>query len=351
MIGSMRVLLLVAVTVAPLAAQAVPGLPSSAAGAAPNEAVLSDAEIAARKVLEEYGDGEGSDHGLRLLRRALREAGDGQTDVALELLDAARVELPGSPLVAHAKGDLHAAREEWDAALDEYARGARDGYEFRSAFNSGVVQHRRSEATLRADAVQALGEDIWGDRALVPATLPDGPQPGLLKAVEAAIQRHRGARLSFLRALDERFDDAARESVAALNERLDELQAMRDELLERQQDQDGEDEQEGEDGEPDDEQQQDENEDEQEQQDDEQQDGDQGQDDEPQDQQQPEQDEGEDEQDAPPPNEGQGEVAPANLTPQQMSELLDKLEELEEVALKLQRIQRENERRGVEKDW
>lgn len=279
-----------------------------------------------------------ADTGLRLLRQARRAAEAGDTAVARELLAEARTEWPGAALIAHELGDLNTAESAWDAALVEYSKGAREPHAARSAFNTGVVRSRAAEQALEEAGVpidpSALGEVT-------------DPAP-LIEAIDAAVPQLENARRSFAESLRGAPDERARDSLAALTDRLDELAEMR-EALEQieppESDEEGEENEDSEEG--DDEQEQEEDQEQDDSEGDEQQDDAQ---DEKSEEEPPPEEEEEQQPDAPP--QAQPEPRePTRLTPQQVQELLATLEELEEEALEQARIQRAARRRSVEKDW
>jgi len=287
--------------------------------------------------------------GRKLTRQAQQALEQGNPERALELIQQARIEWPGSPVVAHTLADARYRQGDYAGALLEYDKGSGGAHAFRAFFNQGVTLNARGEQGLTEAGVPL-------DPAGIPADVDPGP---MLQAIDAALPDLESARGRFLESLDEQSDTSARESVASLNKRMDDLREMKEileEMQEEQEDQESEDQEEG-DEQSEDEQEDGEQDDEGEQ--DEQQEGDQpqdqDQDQEPQegepDQQQDQQ--GEQDQQEPtdpqdvPPMEGQQ----TQLTPQEMQSLLEQLEELEERAQALQRIRRAQQRKGVEKDW
>ncbi|GJM22847.1 MAG: hypothetical protein DHS20C15_27620 [Planctomycetota bacterium] len=303
------------------------------------------------------------DSGLKLLHQARAAARAGDDARALELIEAARIEWPGSPLVAHEFADRLLDDGAFDAALVEYSKGSGAPYAFRAAFNKGVARHREAETALTEAGVPADPQGLSDDA---------DPAP-LIAAIDAATPQLQSARRDFLEALAEHSDERARDSVAALTQRLDELAEMRERLEEQQQENDQEQ------NEDSDDQQQDSNDqddqDDQEQQDDQQDPNDQQNPDDQQqnqDQQNPEGDDPEDDQqdepegqEEPPPEEEEGgeqdeqqpppepepEQEQRRLTPQQLQELLATLDKLEEEAQRLEAQRRAANRRSVEKDW
>ena len=272
--------------------------------------------------------------GLVLAREARRALLDGQHERALELLEEARLEWPDSDEVLHLMADAYAAAGDVGAALGEYVKASTGPHAYRAHFNSGSLLSSATEAALAQAGVPL---DLAG--------LSEDADPGpLIEAIDKALPALAKAREDFLDALALRSDEPARESVAALTERLDELLAMRDELKDRQQQQKDE---KSDDGEPKDQDQQDSDKDQDKQ--DQQDGGDQDQQQPPPDQQ-PQDGEGQDEpadqtQQLPQPQPAQP------LTAAERKELLDKLQQLEAQALALDRERRARERTAVEKDW
>ncbi|MGQ0552662.1 MAG: tetratricopeptide repeat protein [Planctomycetota bacterium] len=313
------------------------------------------------------------DRGRELLREAQRLLAAGQAEPALEVLERARVEWPGSALVANTLGDALLAAGRHAEALAEYERGLRDGLQGRARFNRGVTRHRQAESWLSEAGVP-----------LDPAGLPEGPQPELLTAIERAQPELVGATEEFFAALDGGqlaegagksgtsgdAAAAARQSIGALNRRLDGLRAMAEELRRRQEEQQPKEDESSEDQpqegeqEPKDKPQ-----------------------DKPQDSDEPQQGEGEpppepregepnpepspqdgepgDEQEQPQPQEPQpsepepqGERPPEKapspqrlLSEAEVQRLLEKLAALEQEARALQKAREAARRRTVEKDW
>lgn len=281
---------------------------------------------------------------IALAHRARDEADAGDTEKAIATLKQARVAWPDSPQLAHMIADLYDASGRPEEALRWYGIAAPLGEAFRAHYHAGQISHALAEAAL--------------DEAGVPvdvAALPDQPDPELMAAIRTGIDALGVAREHFLDALLERSDARASESVSAITERIDELQEMLDELEQQQEEQEGEGEGDSPDDAPDDS-------------------GDEGEDGEgDQDQQgQPDEQPGEDEDDSddrpeeegddPPPddqesNENEGPPPSGEpmteqfLTSEQMQRLEDKLEEMAELAARLDALARQREREAGERDW
>ncbi|MHC4845799.1 MAG: tetratricopeptide repeat protein [Planctomycetota bacterium] len=284
--------------------------------------------------------------GILLTRDAQKLIAEGRAEEALLLLEEARVEWPDSPVVSQTLADAQLMLGNFGEALAEYERGSRDGYEHRSRFNSAVTLDVMAETRLSAANVP-----------LDPAGLPEGPQPEMLTAINEALPVLEGSRGEFLRALDETADGAlaaaARESIGAVNRRIDDLREMAEELQRRQ------DEQEDEESEDQDEEQEEGDEESDEEQDD--QEGDEEQDEE----QQPGENENEEPQDDQQPDEGEGDPdeqdqeggeqpepsEPRLLSREEVQQLLEKLDELEKEGRELRKMREAAARRTVEKDW
>ena len=301
--------------------------------------------------------GGGERRGLALARQARAALLAGDATGAEKLLEQARVEWPGSPLLAALSGDVMVASEAWSRALADYGDAVTaddDALTRHALFNRAVTASTSAEAALAEAGVP-----------LDPAGLPEqGAPPGLIPALEAGIPAVRRARDDFLAANDLAPGDAARRSIAALNRRLDDLEQMLDELRQREEDEGDEqgDEQgdEGEQGEQGDQQDGEQGQDGDRRQGDDGQPDDGGQD-EPEDQQDPpDEEQGEDqpspEQQQPdgqdpeaPPEQAPGDLT--DLTPEEMQRLIEQLENLERRARELQKARQERNRRAPEKDW
>jgi hypothetical protein len=284
--------------------------------------------------------------GIVLTRQAQAALAAGDGERALELLARARVEWPGSPVVANTIADAQRELGRYAEALAEYERGMRDEYAHHALFNRAVTRHRLAESGLAEAAVPA---DV--------AALPEGPQPEMLAAIERALPELAAAGEDFLGALDRRPDAAARESVAALNRRADALHAMQAELRRREQEQEPQDDEGQQDQEQQDRQDQQDRQEERDGQDEQQQDGQGASRDEPRqepqetpqgDEQQPQQDPGDQpEEDGSP----EAQATPRDLSPEEVQQLLDRLERLEKEARAVQKLREAARREPVEKDW
>jgi hypothetical protein len=283
--------------------------------------------------------------GIVLTRRAQAALADGDGERALELLAQARIEWPGSPVVANTIADAQRELGRYAEALAEYERGMRDEYVHHALFNRAVTRDRMAESGLEQAGVPA---DV--------AALPEGPQPDMLAAIGRALPELAAATDDFLDALDHRPGAAARESVAALNRRTDALRAMQDELRRREQEQDQDQDQEKQDQQqqdPQDQEPQDQDQDQDQQPQDQQQDQEQQdqQDQDQQDQDQDQQDQPQDEaQQEPQPQDG-AQATPRQLSPEEVQQLLDRLERLEQEARTMQKRREAAQRQAVEKDW
>ena len=260
--------------------------------------------------------------GLERMREGRAKLQSGDAQGAIESLLAARIERPDDPLVAQLLADAYVAAGRLDEGLVEYERGEVAPFARRARFNRSTTLDRRGEERLAAGGVPPSVE-----------LLPEGPQPEMLKALDEAIPDLDGARRGFLGALDvpgdEASDRAARESVAALNRRVDELRRMQEELNRRKQDQQQD-------------QKQDQKQDQQQDQKD----------------QQDQQDQPQDQQDQPPPDDPaqaeQAEPPPApqrELSPEEVKQLLARLAQLEQEAQQREKAREAARRRAVEKDW
>ena len=298
--------------------------------------------------------GGGERRGLALARQARAALLAGDATGAEKLLEQARVEWPGSPLLAALSGDVMVASEAWSRALADYGDAVTaddDALTRHALFNRAVTASTSAEAALAEAGVP-----------LDPAGLPEqGAPPGLIPALEAGIPAVRRARDDFLAANDLAPGDAARRSIAALNRRLDDLEQMLDELRQREEDEgDEQGDEQGDEGEQGDQQDGEQGQDGDRRQGDDGQPDDGGQD-EPEDQQDPpDEEQGEDqpspEQQQPdgqdpeaPPEQAPGDLT--DLTPEEMQRLIEQLENLERRARELQKARQERNRRAPEKDW
>jgi hypothetical protein len=296
--------------------------------------------------------------GIQLVREAQAKMAAGDTQGALDLLEQARTEWTGSPVVACTRGDALLAAGRIDEALDEYDRALSGPEAHHAHFNRAVAHDVAGEQQLNQAGVPA---DV--------AALPDGPQPEMLQALQSARPRLEQARDDFLTALDLQDEPQARESVGALNRRLDALAKIEDELRKRADQDKPKDDQKQDDKQDkqDQKDQQDKQDKSQDQQQDQQQKQDQQgqpQDDKPQDQppqdqqqqpqdqdQQPQDQQPQDQQDASSKDQ-QGQPQPAReLSEEEAQRLLDKLARLEEEARERQKAREIASRRAVEKDW
>ncbi len=297
--------------------------------------------------------------GRKLTRGAQQALRDGDPELALDLIQRARVEWPGAPVVAHTLADAQYRSGDYASALREYDKGSSGELAFRAFFNQGVTLNAMAEGGLSESGVP-----------LDPAGIPPEVEPApLIEAIDAGLQQLGGARGRFLDALRESSDlgaseaTSARESIAALNRRMDDLREMKEELERRQQeqqeneDQESDEQQESEDGEQDEDGEGDPSE---------QEPGEDGQE-EPQDSEDQEQDGEQDpQQNEPQPDNEEGDasqeptepqdVQPVDgqqtqLSPQEMAKLLEQLEQLEEQARAMQRARRAARREALEKDW
>ena len=290
--------------------------------------------------------------GMQLVRDAQAAMKTGDNEKAVELLRQARVEWPDAPLVSNTLGDALRELGRYPEAIEEYTRGERDGLEHHAEFNRAVTRHLLAEQTLEKAGVPA---DV--------AALPDGPQPEMLTAIGQADQQLQHATDEFLEALQNQPDDAARESLEALGRRGEALDAIAEELKKRQeqQQQDKKQDQDKQDQKQQDDQQKDQQKQDQKQDEQKQSEQDQKQQDEKQDQpqdQQPKQDESsdqqqqpQDQQPPPTPPEAQPQSEPRELSPEEVQQLLDRLDQLEKQARELQKAREAGRRKPVEKDW
>ena len=288
------------------------------------------------------------ERGLQLVRDAQAAMSQGDHERAVELLRQARVEWPDAPLVANTLADALRELGRYPEAIEEYTRGEGDGLEHHAEFNRAVTRHLLAEQELEKAGVPA---DV--------AALPEGPQPEMLQAIEQGHLQLDRATEEFLQALQDQPDDAARQSLEALGRRGEALDAIADELRKReeQQPQDQKQDQKQDDQQKD-QQQQDQKQDEQkqnQQQQDQQQDQqqqDQQQQEQQQDQQQDQQSQDQPQAEPPPkPQEGEPQGEPRELSPEEVQQLLDRLDQLEKQARELQKAREAVRRRPVEKDW
>ena len=287
------------------------------------------------------------DRGVQLVREAQAAMAAGEHERAIELLRQARVEWPDAPLVANTLADALREQGDYPAALAEYLRGQEGGLEHHAQFNRAVTRHLLAEQTLEKAGVPA---DV--------GALPEGPQPEMLAAIEQAHGQLDRATEDFLASLDSQPGPAARESIEALSRRGEALDAIAEELRRRQQEQQQEqqqgqgDQQQDQQQKPDEQEQQQQDQQQQQQQSDgeEQQPPDQPP--EQQDQQQQEPSESSDQQQqTPPPQAGEPQSEPRELSPEEVQQLLDRLDQLEQQARELQKAREAGRRRPVEKDW
>jgi len=253
----------------------------------------------------------------------------------IDRVEAVRTDVPDSavvtPIVAQMLGDLYDEAGDAERALNEYARGLGGPLGGRSFFNRGVIQTEQAEQLLK-DAGVPADADLFD-----PVSDPEASNKR--PVIEKEMESLATARGEFLSSLDENPDPAARESIAAINHRLDELQQMLDKYPppEDQEQDDSEDEQE--ESESDEDQEQDQEQQPQDQPEDESEDEEE-QEQEPEDE--PEEQEQEEEQQ-------QEERRP--LRPEEVQRLLDRLEELEEEAMRLAKDRAKRQHRTPEKDW
>jgi len=294
------------------------------------------------------------ERGLQLVREAQAAMAKGDDEHAVELLKQARVELPGSPLVANTMGDALRDLGRYPEAITEYQRGQNGDLQRHAEFNRAVTRHLMAEQALQQASVPA---DV--------GALPDGPQPEMLQAIEQANGQLRQATNEFLDTLQREPDGSARESLEALGRRSDALAAMAEELRKRQQQdqknqdqkkqdeqkQDQQQDQKSQDQKNQDQQQQDQQQQDQQQQDQQQQaqQQDQQQDQQKQDQAQQDQQQQQADQQEQQPAEPSG--PPRELSPEEVQQLLDRLDKLEQQARELQKAREAVRRKPVEKDW
>lgn len=280
--------------------------------------------------------------GRMFARQAQQALTDGDPDTAIELIEQARIEWPGAPVIAHTLADARYRQGDYAAAILEYDKGMSGRLAFRAFFNKGVALNALAESDLGNASVPL-------DPAGIPADVDPGP---MIKAIDGGLKTLESSRGQFLDALADRDevsrsdDAAARESVAAINRRMDDLREMKEELEKRQEEQEQE-QQDNEDGDDEQESEEEESEEGEEQQEGENQDQNNG-------ENESEQQQGEGEQPEEPTDPQQTESVPGQqtqLSPQEMVKLLEQLEELEDRARALQRIRRAQQRTEVERDW
>ena len=287
------------------------------------------------------------ERGTALVRDAQAAMAAGEHERAVELLRQARVEWPDAPLVANTLADALREQGDYAAALAEYLRGQEGGLEHHAQFNRAVTVHLHAELVLAQAGVPADA-----------GALPEGPQPEMLAAIEQARAQLDRATDDFLQSLDTRPEPSARESIEALSRRAEALDTIAEELRRRQEDQQqqqqeqgqGDQQQEQDQDQDQDEQQQDEQQQEQQQQSEGEQEQPQDQPPQPQDQQDQAESDGE-EQPSPPPQAGEPQGEPRELSPEEVQQLLDRLDQLEQQARELQKAREAGRRRPVEKDW
>jgi len=281
--------------------------------------------------------------GVRLLRQARQSLEQGDAEAALVLLDQAYVELPFSAeeeLVYHERADAYAAEGRYDEALNEYGKALQRPSAHRARFNSGVLQSRQAE-----EALEAAGVPL--DPAGIPADADPAP---LIEAIEQNMPRLEEARLQFMEALRLSPEAEARESVAALTARLDDLAEMLEELRQREQ----EDEQNDEGDEDQDDEKKDQDQQDKDDSSDEQEpskDGDQDEQNQDDPQQDPADQDQPDDQQPPEPQEQTTAQPRPELSAAEVADLMEELEELEAMAMELDRQRRAQEQADVEKDW
>lgn len=282
--------------------------------------------------------------GRMLVRQAQQALAEGDPDTAIALIEQARIEWPGAPVIAHTLADARYRQGDYAGAILEYDKGMAGRLAFRAFFNKGVALYALAERDLESAGVP-----------LDPAGLPADVDPGpMIEAIDEGLKTLEYCRSQFLDALVDQEETlnsesaAARESIAAINQRMDDLREMKEELEKRQEDQEQQDNEEGEDDQKSDEEESEDGEEQQDQQQDgENQEQDSG-------ENESEQQQGEGEQPEEPSEPQQTESVPGQqtqLTPQEMVKLLEQLEELEDRARALQRIRRAQQRTEVERDW
>lgn len=298
--------------------------------------------------------------GLVLARQARRALLAGDLRGAAKKLEQARVEWPGEPLLETLQGDLEVAEQQWGAAHAAYgasleaveagtAPSAQGPRRRHALFNRGVSAVTDAEAALAAAGVP-----------LDPQAIPEDAQaPQLVEAIEANLPKLQGARDDFVAANDSAADAATRQSIAALNERIDDLEQMLADLREQQENEEDEGE-DGEEGDPseDSEPQEgdDQSGDEQQPPQDQPPEGDESQEpEEEQEQEEPQDADPSEDEEQEQPDESESQPTPGEqpqaMSNEQMQRILDKLEELEERAREIQKFRAAYERKAPVKDW
>lgn len=288
------------------------------------------------------------DRGLVTLRRARAALLAEDLDEARRLAEEARVDLVGYPLVAHVLGDVLARAGDWRGAIAEYEGRGMVAHPSLSAAEIADVTRR---AHVQSGLVRAHGAEDELRAAGVPldaGAVPDAQLPPTLVApLQDGIEQYEQARASLVRGMRMGSDASLRESLAAIDERLAQLR----EMLEQAQQQQEESQQEPQD-EP---QDQDESQDPQQDSPEDDARDEQGEPSQEDPQDQPPQD-GEQDGQAPEDGEPQGTPPPATpraLSPQQLAQLVERLEEQAEKAreLQLRQLAAQQEEVPVEKDW
>lgn len=168
------------------------------------------------------------DLGRVKLRQAQRAADAGRPEEALRLVREAQVDLPDAAVVQQVAGDIHLSLEDGGSAREAYTLGLKEPYQFRGHFNRGVSSHLQAEQSLSSASVP-LSVDA----------LPQVADPAMIQAIEEALPLLTESKFDFLHALDvqdrpREGASQARESIAALNRRMDLLEEMLEELKEQE---------------------------------------------------------------------------------------------------------------------